>query len=109
MDTHTDDISQNILNPSLCIPRILENVSRNYIRNIFDKMDLGPINRIDVIERKTEKGENFKRAFIHFHKWNTNDSTVAIQERLISGKDIKIVHNSPWYWKVSINKWHNKQ
>ena len=72
MDTHTDDISQNILNPSLCIPRLLENVSRNYIRNIFDKMDLGPINRIDVIERKTEKGENFKRAFIHFHKWNTN-------------------------------------
>jgi hypothetical protein len=101
MDTNTD-----VINPSLCIPRIFENVSHRYIRGIFEKINLGPINRIDIIERKTEKGENYKRAYIHFHKWNTNDDTLTIQQRLISGKDIKIVHNNPWYWKVFINKWH---
>ena len=95
-------------NPSLCIPRILENVNHKYIRDIFEKLKLGNINRIDIIERKTERGSNYKRVFIHFHNWYTNETATSVKERLFSGKDIKIVHNNPWFWKVSMNKYSNK-
>ena len=92
-------------NPSLCIPRIFDNVNRRDIQNIFDKLDLGKISRIDVIERKTEKGQSYKRVFIHFYNWYTNDNSEFVRNRIISGKDVKIVHNEPWFWKVSANKW----
>ena len=88
-------------NPSLCIPRIFDNVNRRDIQTIFDKLDLGKISRIDVIERKTEKGQSYKRVFIHFYNWYTNDNSEFVRNRIISGKDVKIVHNEPWFWKVS--------
>ena len=94
--------------PSLCIPRIFEKVNHQYIRNIFEQLDLGKINRIDIIDRRTDKGDTYKRVFIHFHKWYTNDDAVSARQRLISGKDIKIVHDNPWFWKVSANKWDIK-
>ena len=58
-------------NPSLCIPRIFDKVNRRDIQTIFDKLDLGKISHIDVIERKTEKGQSYKRVFIHFYNWYT--------------------------------------
>ena len=106
MTTTTTTNETNELNPSLCIPRILENVNQKYIRDIFNKLHLGNINRIDIIDRKTEKGDHYKRAYLHFHNWYTDDNTINIKERLLSGKDIKIVHNNPWFWKVFINKWN---
>ena len=90
--------------PSLCIPRILGNVDEQYIRNIFDKVSLGKIHHIDIINCKNEKNEIFKRAFIHFDKWYMNEDAQAIRNRLISGMDIKIVHEYPWFWKVSAGR-----
>lgn len=105
-DNKQNDSDTDNTNPSLCIPRILENVNQRDIRAIFDKLKLGNINRIDVVERRTDKGEQYKRAFIHFNNWYTDESTINIKQRLVDGKDIKIVYNNPWFWKVSINKWH---
>ena len=102
------NIDINDYQPSLCIPRIFENVTQQYIQNIFEQLNLGKINRVDIINRKTEKGQQYKRVFIHFHKWNTNDDSINARHRLLSGKDIKIVYDNPWFWKVSANKWDIK-
>ena len=91
--------------PSLCIPRVFGNIEEPRIRHIFDELKLGKIHHIDVIERKNEKGELFKRVFVHFDKWFTNEDAVTARKRLISGKDIKIIYDNPWFWKVSANKW----
>ena len=98
-------MTTNDTNPSLCIPRILENINHKYVRDIFDKLKLGNIKCIDIIERKNQKGELYKRVFIHFHNWYTHENAVNIKARLMSGQNIKIVYNNPWFWKVSINKW----
>jgi hypothetical protein len=90
--------------PSLCIPRVLNNIDEPLIRSIFDKLALGKIKKIDIIERRNEKNESFKRVFIHFEKWFQNENAKETRARLISGKDIKIVYDSPWYWKVSVSK-----
>jgi hypothetical protein len=91
--------------PSLCIPRVFNNIDETRIRHVFEHLELGKIHRIDIIARKNEKGEAFKRVYIHFEKWFWNENAKAARTKLISGKEIKIVYDNPWFWKVSANKW----
>jgi len=87
--------------PSLCIPRVFPNINEMRIRKIFDELNMGLIQRIDVVSKTTEKGEKFNRVFVHFSKWNNNETTNLARERLINGKEIKIIYDDPWFWKVS--------
>ena len=91
--------------PSLCIPRVFNNITEHRIRQVFDDLGLGKISRIDIKERKNEKGESFKRVYIHFDKWFWNEDAQAARRKLVSGKEIKIVYDNPWFWKVSASKW----
>ena len=90
--------------PSLCIPRVLKNIDTNRIRSVFESARLGRIERIDVVEKRNGNGEITKRIFIHFQKWFWNEVAQNARKRLVGGKDIKIVYDLPWYWKVSANK-----
>jgi hypothetical protein len=90
--------------PSLCIPRVLKNIDTNRIRSVFESARLGRIERIDVVEKRNGNGEITKRIFIHFQKWFCNEVAQNARKRLVGGKDIKIVYEFPWYWKVSANK-----
>lgn len=91
--------------PSICIPRVFNNITEPRIRQVFDDLGLGKISRIDVKERRNEKGESFKRVYVHFEKWFWNEDAQAARRKLISGKEIKIVYDNPWFWKVSASKW----
>lgn len=87
--------------PSLCIPRVFPNIDERRIRGIFDTLNMGEIARVDIIRRKTDKGENFNRVFVHWKHWNDNDNANQARERLLNGKEIKIIYDDPWYWKIS--------
>ena len=91
--------------PSLCIPRVFNNIEESRIRLVFDQLGLGKIHHIDIVARQNERGEPFKRVYIHFEKWFWNDTAKAARTKLISGKEIKVVYDNPWFWKVSANKW----
>ena len=90
--------------PSLCIPRVFANISESRIRHVFNELALGQIYRVDMIERRADNGDVYKRVFIHFDKWFNNIEAQTTRQRLISGKDIKIVYDNPWFWKVSANR-----
>lgn len=87
--------------PSLCIPRVFSNINEQRIRKIFDELNLGKIQRVDIIKKTTDKGEKFNRVFIHFNVWFSNTNADTARERLINGKDIKIIYDDPWFWKIS--------
>ena len=91
--------------PSMCIPRVFENISERQVREVFEQLDLGQLDHIDIIERRSEKGEKYKRIFIHFSRWYWNDDAINARRRLVEGKDIKVVYNMPWFWKISANRW----
>jgi hypothetical protein len=91
--------------PSLCIPRVFNNINESRIRKVFDDLSLGKISRVDIKERRNEKGETFKRVYVHFDKWFWNEDAQAARRKLVSGKEIKIVYDNPWFWKVSASKW----
>lgn len=90
--------------PSLCIPRVFNNITEQRIRKVFEEIALGKISRIDIVERKNEKGDAFKRVYIHFSKWFLSEDAQSARNKIISGKEIKIVYENPWFWKVSANK-----
>jgi hypothetical protein len=92
-------------NPSLCIPRVSFCITKDYIFNVFQQLDIGKIDRVDIINKKTLKGEEYKCVFIHFQSWNKTDKVEKIKERLLLKNDVKIVYEFPWYWKISVNKY----
>jgi hypothetical protein len=87
--------------PSLCIPRVYSNIDEARIRRVFDELDMGDIQRIDVIGKTNDKGDKFNRVFVHFKQWNASENANIARERLINGKEIKILYDDPWFWKVS--------
>ena len=90
--------------PSLCIPRVYPNINQGRIRKIISDLDLGIIERIDIVSKTTEKGEKYNRVFIHMERWFQNSNASFARERLLGGKDIKIIYDDPWFWKISAYK-----
>jgi len=93
---------------SICIPRVFDNIGEARIRDIFEKLDIFEIARIDVIQKQGIKGDKFKRVFIHIKAWSDKSDALKARDRLLAGKDLKIVYDDPWFWKVAVNKWTPK-
>ena len=87
--------------PSLCIPRVFSNIDEKRIRRIFDELNMGDIERVDIVNVQGEKGEKFNRVFIHFKRWLSNTTADMARDKLLNGKEIKIIYDEPWFWKVS--------
>lgn len=100
-------LSQNV--PTICIPRVFPNINESRIRKVFDDLKMGQIERVDIVSKTTEKGEKFNRVFVHFKKWNSEGNAQVARERLLNGKDIKIVYDDPWFWKVSAYRQPEKE
>jgi len=89
--------------PSLCIPRINLNVQRFELENVFRKLNIGKIKRVDLAFKKNNSGDKYYSAFIHVI-WNESDLSKFIIERITGGKDVKIVYDGLLFWKVFLNK-----
>jgi hypothetical protein len=102
MNSHIDFRTLPANVPSICIPRVFSNIDEKRIRRVIGELNLGDIDRVDIISSKPlDKGEKFNRVFIHFARWNKNENANISRERLINGKEIKIIYDDPWFWKVS--------
>lgn len=87
---------------SLCIPRVFKNISEKRIRAIFYSLKLGFVERVDMVAKTSEKGDDFWRVFVHFSDWNEKNTTaVQMREKLDAGEKTKIVYDSPWFWLIS--------
>lgn len=89
--------------PSLCIPRVFPNITRERVEAVFRELDIGRVERVDMVVRTGEKGETLKRVFVHL-EWNDGENAKKARERLLCGNDIKIIYEEPWFWKVSANR-----
>ena len=91
--------------PILCIPGVFANIKEERIRRIFDDLNIGQVERVDIVVPKRpvgaeEKENKFNRVFIHII-WNDTHSSVACRKKLLQGKEVKIIYDEPWFWKVS--------
>ena len=91
-------------NLSLCIPRVQLNVKYPLIKKAIDDLQLGLIDRIDIVRKTNKQGEQFNRVFIHLKEWYNNSNALLAQERFNLGQDIKVIYDSPWFWKISLSR-----
>jgi len=87
---------------TLCIPRIESSTQLEYVRAIFNKMNMGIINRISEIPLRVDA--SYKRVMIQMTIDMRNDKGSYIVSRFRSGQNVKIVHNGPEYWKVVMGR-----
>lgn len=84
---------------SICIPRVDISCDKDFINNIFNKTNLGIIQKIDIVPNHKEKLK-FNRVFVHF-----SEMTSEFHKNILeSGKTIKIIHDFPWFWKCSLSR-----
>lgn len=83
--------------PSLYIPYVFANVTSEYIVNIFNMLEIGEINRVDIVPKNNG---TFNCVFIHFKKWNTSKPIASIRDRLKRGEEIKIIVEHNKFWKL---------
>lgn len=86
------------MNITLCIPRLENTIELNYVKSIFTRMNVGEIKGIFEIPLRAEV--KFKRVMIQMNIDENKEGGDFIMKRMNSGKDVKVVYNSPCYWKV---------
>ena len=91
--------------PSVCIPRVSSNITKLYIKNIFEQIfGNNSIERIDLVKKTYSNNKLYYTAFIHFNYWNDSSNVQAIRNRIMNNQTFKIVYSEPWFWKCSISK-----
>jgi hypothetical protein len=90
--------------PSLCIPRVFKNVPRDDIAGVFEKLNLGAVDRIDMVAKVNSHGESYNKVFVHFKQWNQTPDAQAARAKLLQGEEIKVVYSEPWFWKCSASR-----
>ena len=82
--------------PILCIPRLPTEITREYITDIIQKMNIGTIETLHEIP--LQYSNRFKRIIIRLTWDLSSEQSIRIHSLLCENKSIKIVHSMPWYW-----------
>ena len=91
--------------PSVCIPRLFMNIQKERVYDVFANLfGCNAIERVDMIERKNEAGEEYKRAFVHFKYWPRTEQAAEVRIKLLNGDEVKIMYDQPWFWRVSASR-----
>ena len=95
----------SISEPSICIPRMFKSTTRRDIFTVIERLDLGAVDRIDMVAKVNTRGESYNKVFIHFKAWNKrNPVAQATRDKLLKGEEIKIVYSEPWFWKCTASR-----
>mgnify|MGYP001367304513 CR=1 FL=1 len=95
--------TQVITEPSICIPRTLNNITWRTVKDTFEHiLGEGTVERVDLINDRN--GDPFCKVFVHLRYWPTQGDAVDIRDRLVAGQIVKIVYDTPWFWKCSASR-----
>ena len=83
-----------ITEPSICIPRTLNNVGWREVKETFEKiLGKGTVERVDIVTRRDDDSP-FCRIFVHMRYWPTDNPQVAKwRQTLMDDGEIKVVYN----------------
>ena len=81
----------------ICIPRLENTVTKDYIMKTFNKLKIGVIEHINEIPLRNDT--KHKRVIIKV-RWSESENAKNILSRLSKQETVKIVHDFPWFWKV---------
>jgi len=89
------NIVEKMSHISLYIPYIFKNIRRHHIVNTFNLLDLGNVERIDLISSSNTQ----QQAFVHMSYIN-DKKYPQLRTCINKGESFKIVYDDPWFWRV---------
>ena len=91
--------------PAICIPYVFENIGDKRIEGIFKDLDIGRVERIDLVptQNQAPNGSKVNRVFIHIN-WKIDEATDKIRTRLLCGKEVKVLYDGKYFWKISASR-----
>jgi hypothetical protein len=90
-----------IENISLFVPHVFPNFTKEYVAKTFQ--EYGDIDHIDFLAKQDRSGKSYNAVYIHFKEWYNILDNRNFQARLLSGSEVKVYHDRPWYWIVLPN------
>lgn len=98
--TTMDNSKIPVSEPSICIPRTINSLNWRDVKDTMEKLlGKGTVDRVDIVTRRDDDSP-FCRIFIHMRYWDTaNPQVEQWRNTLLSGGEIKVVYNHPWFWK----------
>jgi len=92
-------------NISLYIPHVFANFTKEYVASTFERLDIGLVERVDLVAKMGTDGKPYNSAYIHFTEWHDNASARNLQERIQDPvKQARLMYDDPWFWIVLENK-----
>jgi hypothetical protein len=90
---------------SLYIPHVFPNFEKEYVAGVFEDMEFGIVDHVDLVAKMDKNGKTYNAAYIHFSEWFNTTAVANFQERVINpDREARIVHDDPWFWIVLENK-----
>ena len=91
--------------PAICIPYVFENIGEKRIEGIFKDLDIGRVDRIDLVptQNHAPNGSKVNRVFIHIN-WKIDEDTNKIRTKLLCGKEVKVLYDGKYFWKISASR-----
>lgn len=81
---------------SICIPFVINSITKEYILDIFQRFNIGKIK--DVVLTYNNKNRN-KFALIHYHCIFNNTTALEVLKLIDDGQYFKLIYDFPHYWK----------
>jgi hypothetical protein len=90
--------------PSIYITKLNPNVTQTDVKNVINKLNVGVIKYVNIKQRTTHYGDHYMVAYVYFNKWLNNPVSARVRDIIHSGKDVNVVHDGFWYWKIMMNR-----
>jgi hypothetical protein len=84
---------------SICILYAFGHITRGFVESVFRSLNVGRINNIEMIPKVNQKG-SYWQILVHFSFLHNQYEAVEFCKRLDEGKELRIVYDNPWFWKV---------
>jgi hypothetical protein len=95
-------IPQNL---SIYIPHVFPNITEDRVKQTFQDLMIGEVERVDFVPKVGKNGKEFKAAFLHFREWYCTDTAQNLQMRIVDpSQNARVVYDDPWHWQVLPNK-----
>jgi hypothetical protein len=102
INSNSNSLNNKNIIQTIYIPRILPNISAEYIKETIEYQDIGIVSHVDLIQRQNNKDKsNCNMAFVHLTHLCNNPMSFHIYEALNNkpNEQIKITHNACGdYW-----------
>ena len=98
-------INQALENMSVYIPHVFPNFTEEYIASVFENLNIGVVDHVDLVAKLDRQGNPYNAAYIHFKYWCSGPAAENMYYRIKDDtKEARIIHDDPWFWILLENK-----